>query len=201
MLKINLFVLFLLSTLFQIHAEPLQGRKYGVEFNIPRVLAYSNDWKTMSGTFSYFDHKNKTEIAFPWFLGKYGSGDDALLNQSIDIHYRKFVEDRLGGLYLSAFSRLSNFDGAAYTNRESILNTDTGYYEDQETKNVTNLRFGVGVGIGFRLLPENKRMYWGSSLMIGRYFDSNENYTQSWGFFDDGSFILDAEILKFGYAF
>ena len=195
MLKTKLLLFILLAPLFQITAEPLQGKTRGVEFNIPRVIAYDDDWKTLSGTYSIFDHKNQAEIAFPWFAAKYGSGDNALYNQSIDIHYRKFIEDRLGGPYLSAFARLSNFDGKAYVSSNDLSG-------DRETENKNALRFGLGVGIGTRIFPNNKNMYWGASLSIGRYFDTSEDFTEDTpDLFGDTSFILDVELLKFGYAF
>ncbi|HIO97357.1 MAG TPA: hypothetical protein EYG71_05465 [Leucothrix sp.] len=190
------------------YAEPIQGRKYGVEFNIPRVLIYGKDWKSMSGTFSYFNHNNKTEIAFPWLIAKYGRGDEALLTKSIDIHYRKFLDDELNGFYLSGFARLSNFDGQTYSSGTHTVDTEFGTNQERNTEQLSKTRFGVGVGIGIRLFPKNKRMYWGTGLIIGRYLDDkeynfvNEGSNSAPGpFADHTSVIIDVELLKFGYSF
>lgn len=192
-------------------ATPLEGRKYGFEFNIPRLLLTSPEMKGLSGTFSYFNHNNNTEIAIPWLIAKYGSGKDEyintkagrikedntpLLNRSFDIHYRKFIFDKLNGLYLSGFTRFSHFDGARYLNDSpNILN--------KKTEPFSKLRTGFGVGIGYRVFPENGRTYWGAGVIVGRYID-NKNYSlvNNDGPFEyDSPIIIDAELLKFGFSF
>ncbi len=189
-------------------AKPLEGRKYGVEFNIPRLLLSTTpEMKGLSGTFSYFYHFNSTEIALPWLIAKYGADHDEvintkvgsykedktpLVNKSIDLHYRKYISDELNGLYFSGFTRLSHFDGARYIDGSNI-----------KTKRFNKLRIGFGVGIGYRILPNNGRTYWGVGLIVGRYID-NKSYSlvnNGVSATDDSPIIIDAELLKFGYSF
>ncbi len=206
--KIFLVVLFFLS-ISVINATPLEGRKYGVEFNIPRVLTYSEKWKSMSGTFSVFNHNNKTEIAFPWLIAKYGQDDEALLTKSIDIHYRKFLDDELNGLYLSGFARLAHFDGQKYIadTQETFTHPNGNTTTGPATKDESEFRVGVGVGLGLRMFPKHKRMYWGAGLVVGRYFDQGSDFINRQKdslpgpFSDSSAIILDVELLKFGYAF
>ena len=210
-------ILLLLTITQSSYSTPLQGRKFGVEFNIPRVITYSKAWRSLSGSFSYFNHRSNTEIAFPWLLAKYGSddssystssinADDSLINKSIDIHYRKFLGDELNGFYMSAFARLSHFDGHVYTGNNSTLppssEIDKPNYQ-RGTEAFKKLRFGLGIGLGYRIFPQNKRLYWGTGIILGRYIDDTEyNFVNDGGPFDESTpIIIDAELLKFGYAF
>jgi hypothetical protein len=217
MLRISLIIL-LLSLTQSNSATPLEGRKFGVEFNIPRMLSYSKAWRSLSGSFSYFNHRNNSEIAFPWLIAKYGSDDSdptnnnqsnvdtSLVNKSIDMHYRKFFSDELNGFYFSAFTRLSHFDGHVYTDQNSSLAAPSDIEKPtyiRGTEAFKKLRFGLGVGLGYRLFPKNKRLYWGAGIILGRYIDDKE-----YKFVNDGSpltentpIIVDIELLKFGYAF
>jgi len=188
-------ILLLLSLGLYLHAEGLaiEGRKFGVEFNFPRLLTYSDSWKSASGAFSYFDHQNHIEIAFPWVISHNGNDDDyggVLKSRSIDIQYRKFLEERLGGFYVSGFARLTHLDGKL---------SEGPYYQK-------TLKAGIGMGIGIRLFPKNGRIYWGAGLMVGRYLgNQNDIYYRGHDFdffaFDDAPIILDIEFLKVGYAF
>ena len=176
-----------------LHAEslPLEGRKYGVEFNFPRLLTYSDSWKSISGTFSYFDHDEKIEIAVPWLIARHQNryDSDNYDVKTIDVHYRKFLEDRLSGFYISGFTRLAYIDGRL---------------QDENMRQKT-LKLGIGVGLGVRILPENSRFYWGFGLYVGRYLgNQNEIYkTRDFDFliYDDIPIIVDFDFLKFGYAF
>jgi hypothetical protein len=195
--KLSLILLLAFAT--QVHSAPLEGRKYGVEFNFPRAIAFSKDWKSMSGTFSYFNHRKNAEIAVPWMITKEGRGEDALLVSSVDLHYRHFLNSELNGFYLSAFTRLANYDGTTYSNNDYAYGGDN--YKGK--KKETNVRVGVGVGLGYRLFPEKSRIYWGAGFAIGRYLDYgdtkyiNEDFGSELG----TPLIVEAELLKFGYAF
>lgn len=207
----KLLVIFILSGIAHVsYADRIQGRKNGVEFNFPRFLTYTKDWMSMSGTYSRFNHQRKTEIAFPWLVAKYGRGDEALTTKTIDLHYRQFLDDELNGFYLSAFTRLGHFKGKVYK-EEDTRQTSTspgGEYSEPDTEDYSKFRVGIGVGLGVRLFPQNKRMYWGSGLIIGRYLDLDENKFINDGdssfagpFAESSSIIIDLELLKFGYAF
>ncbi len=214
MLRISLIIL-LLSFTQSNTATPLEGRKFGVEFNIPRVLSFSKAWRSLSGSFSYFNHRNNTEIAFPWLIAKYDSDDSdsstnnsidtSLVNKSIDIHYRKFFSDELNGFYFSAFTRLSHFDGHVYNGQNSSLTAPSDIEKPtyiRGTEALSKLRFGLGVGLGYRLFPKNKRLYWGMGIILGRYIDdSNYDFVNGGPITENTPIIVDAELLKFGYAF
>jgi len=189
------------------YAMPLKGGKYGIEFNIPRILFSQPEMIGMSGTFSYFNHKNKSDIAMPWLIAKYGAREDKTVNtkngsiveksmplmeRSFDLHYRKFISDELDGFYLSLFTRFAHYDGSIYTDSSKT-----------KTKSFSKLRTGVGVGIGYRVFPGKRRMYWGAGMIIGRYID-NQYYTlvnNNDPFSEGTPIIIDAELFKVGYAF
>ena len=192
----KLLLVVLMTALLQADSEPLQGKKFGVEFNFPRLLTYSKTWKTASGTFSYFDHKNRVEYAFPWMIGVDGDSDSVahggrgeLKIKNFDFHYRKFLGEQMNGFYLSGFGRLTHLDGK--------LEAENAF---QKT-----LKFGLGVGLGYLLFPKNQRFYWGAGLIVGRYLgNQNDIYNHGgveWLDFDDLPIIIDVEFLKFGYAF
>jgi len=182
-----------LTVYVQAESLPLEGREFGVEFNIPRLLTYSESWKSVSGTLSYFDHENRVEIAFPWLFSinesdvNYNNNNLDVIN--IDMHYRKFLGEEMNGFYLSGFGRLSHLDGRL---------------RDENTNQKT-LKLGVGVGLGYRLFPKTQRFYWGVGLIVGRYLGGeNDIYAQdsiNFAQFDDMPVIFDVELLKFGYAF
>ncbi len=189
----KLWIGLLLPLLLWSDKLPLEGREYGVEFNFPRLLTYSDDWKSVSGTFSYFDYEDKVEWAMPWMIASEGSEDSysgKLKTINLDLHYRKYLADELNGFYISGFARLTRLDGK--------LQEGHGLYQK-------TLKLGVGAGLGFRILPKNKRFYWGAGLIVGRYLgNQNDIYDQSgvdWLSFDDMPVIVDVEFLKFGYAF
>ena len=179
-----------------LHADPrpLEGRQYGVEFNFPRLLTLSVvDLRSLSGTFSYFDYDNKAEIALPWFVGLFkdhNGNHDSVRHFDVvttDIHYRKFLGDDFGGLYVSTFGRV------AFLN--SILDDEDRY------KKTTKL--GLGVGVGYRFFSKGSRLYWGAGIIFGRYVKGDNDIYRDIGMgtIDDSSQILDVELLKIGYAF
>ena len=191
----KILILFFMTLMLQAETNhlPLEGRKFGVELNLPRLLTYSASWKSASGTFSYFDHENRVEIAVPWLLARHAGRSEKYYDRydtkSVDIHYRKFLNDEMNGFYLSGFGRLIYLDG-------KLRN---------ENARQRTLKAGIGIGLGFRLFPTNERFYWGAGLIVGRYLSNqNDIYTQdSVDFFiyEDLPVIIDVELLKFGYAF
>lgn len=180
-----------LSLLVHSDTLPLEGKRFGVEINIPRLLVYSDSWQSASGTFSWFDYDNKAEIALPWEIAKYKKidYDPAEIHidvVDVDLHYRKFLGKELGGFYLSGFGRVSYLNG--------IL--------DQEDTYKKTTKVGFGVGLGYRLFPKNQRFYWGAGLIVGRYVTGKHNIYRHIDFIlEDSSVIVDVEFLKFGYAF
>ena len=183
-------MLFLVGYL-QAESLPLEGRKFGVEFNIPRLLTYSDSWKSASGTFSYFDHEERVEIALPWLISNqtesgYAENSRHFDAVNLDIHYRKFLGEKMDGFYLSGFGRLSHLNG--------LLETKDKYEK--------SVKFGLGVGLGYRLFPTSGRYYWGIGLIVGRYVSGeNEKYRSIDFALEDSPIIVDIEFLKFGYAF
>lgn len=185
------FLMLSLTVYLQAESLPLEGRKFGVEFNIPRLLTYSESWKSASGTFSLFNQVNKVEIALPWsmafFTDREGSADEEHFDVSnLDIHYRKFLGEDMDGFYLSGFARVSHLNG--------LLK-----YEDNYEK---TMKLGVGVGLGYRVFPKIQRYYWGVGLIVGRYITGENDIYREVGFgIEDTPIIVDIEFLKFGYAF
>jgi len=219
MIKIITTLLLLIATQSN-YATPIEGRQFGVEFNIPRLLSYNKAWRSLSGSFSYFNHHNNTEIAFPWLLAKFGYNDDDsaannyntsddndfLTTKSIDMHYRKFYDNQLNGFYMSAFARVTHLDGYVYTHNNSLptpsSETDKPSYQRNSEK-FKKLRFGLGIGLGYRVFSQTNRLYWGTGIILGRYIDDTDyDLVNDGGFFAESPpIIVDAELLKFGYAF
>ncbi len=187
----KIFLIIMFSLFLEAQSLPLQGKRFGVEFNIPRLLTYSDSWKSFSGTFSYFKQEDNVEIALPWsvafFTDRYGEMDEEHLDvTNIDVHYRKFLGEEMNGFYLSGFTRVSFLNG--------LLE-----YEDTYKK-MTKL--GFGVGLGYRVFPKNKPYYWGVGLIVGRYMTGKNYIYREVGFrIEDIPIIADIEFLKFGYAF
>jgi hypothetical protein len=182
----------LVSTTLIADSLPLQGRKFGVEFNIARFVTFSDSWRSFSGGFSYFQPDNQVEIAIPWILSlytndRYNGAKTHLDIGSIDIHYRKFLGEEMNGFYLSGFTRATHLNG--------ILNEEDSYKK--------TMKFGLGVGLGYRLFPKNQRYYWGAGLVVGRYLVGDSYiYSDVGGLgLEDSPYIIDIEFLKFGYAF
>lgn len=192
--------------------QPLGERTQGFEFNYFRLLTLGSAEKTLSGTYSFFNTKNNTEIAIPFMLSSaehssyYGydivDNNKNLTSFTIDAHYRKYLGHRLDGFYLSAFAR------AAYLN--GLKGGNPSYYYSSEPYNFTQphtsseVKFGIGFGIGYRIISDSG-YYWGTSLSLGKYlvgdsniFDDAEGISAN---LDDEEFIITIELLKFGFAF
>lgn len=178
--------------------QPLGARRQGVELNLFRIIASNSDEGSISGTYSRFDTEHNVEWAVPVFY-QWHNGDratdadtDRRFDSStfnIDLHYRRYLGHRLDGFYLSGFSRLAQLHGM----------------EDGGSKVSSELKAGLGVGLGWRKISANG-LYWGMSVSLGRYLvgesekfaDSGKNAGLE---FDNMEYILDVEFLKFGYAF
>ena len=197
----------------------------GIEINIPRLLTLTgnHNWQSASGSFSYFDHKNNAEIAVPWLLEKLEANakeqDRTLSDQTIALHYRKFLGENLNGVYWSGFVKLAHVTGRERDygyqrydkarNKspcrgeacESNLGDDSpGYYSNPKK---SSYKFGLGIGTGYRFFPKNKPYYWGASISVGQYITGKHNlYDGGTGVLTaDSKYIVDIELLKFGYAF
>ncbi|MCF6235377.1 MAG: hypothetical protein L3J70_03195 [Gammaproteobacteria bacterium] len=183
--------------------DPIGSKNFGVELNIARLLVFEEE-RAVSGGFSLFDHKRKVEYAFPIFYqnsikndGYWGDAENnkrSIRISTIDFHYRTFLNDRLNGFYISGFTRLAYLKGTLQCNYYGVYETSSC---SRSTKSETKL--GVGVGIGYRIFS-SKRLYWGTSLSIGKYI-TGDKYDFELGEFDDGEYIFDMELLKFGWAF
>lgn len=190
--------------------QPLGNRTQGFEFNFFRLLTLGEDDKSLSGTYSFFNTENNTEIALPFMyssslhqsLWDYELLDinEKLTSYTLDAHYRKYLGHRLDGFYLSAFTRaayLSGIKGDESNYSYSSLNT-ANYKKGSEFK------LGIGFGIGYRIISQSG-YYWGSSLSVGKYLIGDSDvFVDSEGIsstLDDEEFIVDIELLKFGFAF
>ncbi len=174
------FVALLLSSL---GADNLAKQKhFGAEVNPFYILisAGGSNTKYLSSTFSYFDHENLAEVAIPLHYYK----EHNYKQQTIDVHYRKFINDFIGGFYYSGFARLAKLEG------------DGGNSYIKQTK------FGLGVGVGFRLFHKSG-FYWGASFGLGSYItgDNDQFVNNLFVITDDPRMIVDIELLKFGYTF
>ncbi|HOT96520.1 MAG TPA: hypothetical protein PLG50_08160 [bacterium] len=183
----------------EIRNEPLAGKRMGVEFNFIRALLIGDD-VTLSGGFSLFDVDRNAEIAFPIY---YAHPDDPknLREITVDCHYRYFLGNTRNGFYLSGFARFAHLEG--YEGEDDISFSDSGSLSRVSS---TQDKIGIGVGLGYRKFSY-KGPYWGCSFSFGRYLTGrNDIFHSDWDNIasfnnDDGKFIVDIELLKFGWAF
>ena len=157
-----------------------EDKRFGVEINPFYPLLLNNGDKFFSASFSYFNHASAVEIAIPISYQK----ENNYKQKTVDVHYRKFVNDTLDGFYFSGFSRFAQLEGRH----------GNGY--------IKQTKVGLGVGLGFRFFAQNG-FYWGGSLGLGSYI-TGENDLFSHDLFsvnDDPQLLFDIELLKFGYTF
>ncbi|HVN49708.1 MAG TPA: hypothetical protein VMU30_12915 [Bacteroidota bacterium] len=180
------------------YREPLENKKYGVEFNPAYFLvSCANSYTVFSGGFSFFDVDRHAEIACPIF---YQSGTNkgahplTLWNQDID--YRKFLGQHQDGFYIEGGVRFTHIKGEAGGDL-SLLGLSL--FPSSSAPMITTDKLGAKFGIGYRYFSSSG-FYWGISLVYGAYFSADERTIQGVTF-DDTKTILDIEILKFGYAF
>ena len=174
--------------------SPLRNRRNGVELNFARLLLSTNYSTTFSGTYSRFDHRKGVEWAIPVYWGRQIDFEGQPTNvTTLDVHYRKFLGDTVKGFYISGFTRMTHING--------VIGSDYDYYDEdsEEAKHGVETKFGVGVGIGYRIFSRDN-IYWGMSLSVGRnIFGKNDKFIGA--YFDDSELIKDLEFLKFGYSF
>ncbi len=139
--------------------------------------------------FFYWDRG--AEVSFPFQI----LNEENNQNFTLDMHYRKFLGEAQKGFYLSGFGRYGYLS-------QKYLSSETATF--LENKNFTDSRFGIGVGIGYRIYSKSG-LYWGTSFNIGRYLiyaEPADDLFQGLGFLSGlGKGIFDIELLKFGYAF
>jgi len=184
--------------------QPLENKKYGVEFNFFRLLFFGSETNylnhTLSGSFSLFYPKKKVEISFPFFysnpVNEWGweeyDENNSIRQITLDCHYRKFLGNSLNKFYISGFVRYANIKGYE------------GSYWDKDSDPVVSSenKIGVGIGIGYRIFSYSG-FYWGTSISLGRYIiGKNGKYYGDFLWYDnDNETIINFEFLKFGYAF
>jgi hypothetical protein len=188
-----------------IQNDPLTGKNFGVELNIARLLLFK-DVQSFSGGFSLFGVDRGAEIAFPFLYSRSeidasGPEEESLANIDFteitqDIHYRYFLGNTQNGFYLSGFARGAYLEGVLLEFAFGDSEPGTTESRDSETK------LGLGVGLGYRFFSY-KGLYWGASLNLGRYvLGENDRFRGSYFPLDaDQAFIIDVELLKFGWAF
>lgn len=183
----------------EIRNEPLAGKRMGVEFNFIRALLIGDD-VTLSGGISLFDVDRNAELAFPIYYARPGDAKN-LREITVDCHYRYFLGNTRNGFYLSGFARFAHLEG--YEGEDDLSLTHSPALARSRS---TQEKLGVGVGLGFRKFSY-KGPYWGCSFSFGRYLTGrNDIFHSDWDSItawnnDDGEFIVDIELLKFGWAF
>lgn len=172
---------------------PLANKNYGVELNIARLLM-AGDLPSFSGTFSLFNVNRQAEIAFPVYIQSASKATN-FSEFSLDCHYRYFLGKTQNGFYLSGFARYAYLHGP-------LKSTFDLFGAPSITPTSSENKLGIGVGIGYRIFSY-KGLYWGSSLSFGRYIvgKSEKFNSDSFGALDDLPYIIDVELLKFGWAF
>lgn len=182
--------------------DPLQGKKYGIDFNAPYLLASLGDNILLSGGFSIFNAANKTELYFPIFYvnsnSNSQSGSAALL---MDAHFRKYLGNTLHGFYIGGLFRVAFINETISTYTPSYYNNNYNYYSGSYSYSKNNqTKIGLGFEIGGRIISYSG-WYWGWSLAFGKYFGSNNGYRGDYILGAGDNILIDMDLLKFGYAF
>jgi hypothetical protein len=183
----------------EIKNEPLADKSWGMEFNFFRTLIIDED-VTLSGGFSFFNLDRNAELAFPVYYARPGDAHN-LREWTIDCHYRYFLGNTQNGFYLSGFTRFAHLAG--YEGENEVSFSDSPAATSSRT---TQNKVGIGVGLGYRKFSY-KGLYWGCSFNFGRYLGGrNEVFYSDWDNIasfnnDDSKYIIDFELLKFGWAF
>ena len=92
------------------YIDPLEGKKYGIEFNPAGFLlsTTSDEGFTITGSLSLFSVSESAEIAFPIY---YSQGKNDLRIFHFDSHYRNFTGKHRNGFYLSSGIRFTQLRG------------------------------------------------------------------------------------------
>ena len=173
------------------YIDPLEGKKYGIEFNPAGFLlsTTSDEGFTITGSLSLFSVSKSAEIAFPIY---YSVREDDLRIFHFDSHYRNFTGKHRNGFYLSSgirFTQLRGREGYSFF-----------YWDNNVSNEITSVtKVGLIFGIGYRIFGKNG-WYWGTSLFAGRYFTDTEYSIVGAGAVDSKA-IIDMELLKIGKTF
>jgi len=164
--------------------EPLIGKRYGVELNFIRFLLFGSDTDginhTLSGGVSLFYHEKNVELSFPFLYSDPDYGEESHRRKfTLDFQYRKYLGNTLNKFYLAGVLRY------AYSKH-------FGYDYVEGTENA----LGLGFGMGYRIYSY-KGLYWGTNILVGRYFVGKMN---SW-IGSKSDLLLSVSLFKFGYAF
>ena len=174
--------------------NPLQGKKYGVDFNIPFFLfSFINGPFIFNAGFSIFDTKNKNEYAFPISYEKFSNKSYF----SIDGHFRKYLGNTLNGFYIGGFARLAFVNNPTVYNNHANHNSPTSTSHNSTT---SDTKFGLAFEIGGKIISY-KGWYWGYSFGLGAYIISNYKGADSIYNFAQNWVLIDIEFFKLGYAF
>jgi hypothetical protein len=172
--------------------SPLGNRAWGVEVS-PLGILFAGEGVALSGTVSNFSWDRSAEVAFPIYYDA-GNGDDRSSVFQLDAQYRRFLGGAQRGFYLSGFTRFQHARVESY---------DAWYYEEEAGESRTINRLGIGFGLGGRIFSR-PGLYWGWNLSLGRFLVGDKlNADDLTGDspFLLGDLILDAELLKIGFAF
>lgn len=165
------------------YEDPLANKKAGIEFDpVWTLIASAEKDFALSGSYSRFDVDRKAELAFPFFYMR--SNDTRLF--TMDAHYRKFLGKHQNGFYLSGGMRFAHVEGKEWD-----------WLSDNNITVKTN-KVGMMFGIGYRYFSKSG-FYWGTSLSVGRYFNGNHHIDTAG--LDGTKYIVDVELLKFGFTF
>jgi hypothetical protein len=185
------------KTYGEVYSEPLANKSFGIEFNPAYLLlASTSDYLILSGGFSLFSVDRSAEIAFPVFYqsGTRKSDSHPLTFVNLDATYRRFLGRHQNGFYISGGVRYAYIKG-----EEGSWIADL-FLPETQNPIITTQKFGAYFGIGYRYFSESG-IYWGTSIIVGRYFTDDTRDIRGVSPLETGKGILDFELLKFGIAF
>lgn len=158
-------------------------RHFGMAFN-PALLLAGMGYNVLylSGGVSLFNMAPHGEINIPVFYRKYKEENEQLL--TIDWNYRLFFSRAKNRFFVNAGIRYARL---------------TGKKEKDKSQQISIDKFGAFFGIGYRYFSKIG-IYWGSGIILGTYFTDDSDKIRG-AFMDQGKFLFDFELLKFGYAF
>ena len=132
---------------------------------------------------SYFDYYRNSE-----FYGMYSSFSDNNYDESyLNIHYRKFLKDQIGGWYYGGFGQHVEIDGKL----------------KNEHKNAKQNKFGIGGEIGYSYfgLFNYPGLYINSGLGLGVYLSSENEIFEEEGLFGDQPMVIHFDLFRIGFVF
>jgi hypothetical protein len=181
------------------YKEPLENKKYGIEFNPAYFLVSSSrSYVVLSAGVSFFSIDRNAEIACPIFYqsgSNEKSGGRAVTLWNQDIIYRRFLGQHQDGFFLEGGLRYTHIKGEL-ENGFSLFGVSIW---STTAPIITTDKVGAMFGIGYRYFSTSG-FFWGTSIKYGAYFSGDERDIKE-VFMDDTKTIVDFEILKFGIAF